>query len=80
MANIRTVTAWAKQQAREIRQHLDQFHGRGWRGLVSDPTARAIEAEKILNLVMAQAMQKYGPAQELISDMMNALDILEGRK
>ena len=70
---------WARQQARTIRQHLDQFHGTGWRGLVSDSTAQGIEAEKVLALVMSQAMEKYGPAQELIRDMMDALDSLEGR-
>ena len=73
-ADSAPVSAWAKSNALAIERAIESRYGKGWRACFPGGVQDALVRSEVLGLILTQAMDKYGPAQELIREILPALE------
>lgn len=60
---------WAEEQMKTIMDTMKRNHGSGWIHL-SESQRKAYIAERIMYLVLSQALPSYNPAKEMIQNIL----------
>lgn len=65
--------SWIKARVAAIRKTLHQKYAAGWDLLSPEQQSNAMNSE-VLALLLQQDLEKYDPAQEMVSEIMQALE------
>ena len=68
---------WIRAQRRTIRSNLTNRYGEQWRKLLGADIQKAVIEAEVLRLIMAQVMEKYTPAQELVRAVIATPDLAQ---